>query len=692
MQIALRDPSAGRRVVVSWLVIVVMVVVASAEACGDPPPGYYDGTTGLSGSALHNTLHGIIDDHTRFPYTASSTDTWDILADAHENPAAPNNVLTVYRNGSVPKSDHSAGTGWNREHTWPKSYGFPDDGGCNYPYTDCHVLMPADWDYNAARSNLPFDDCPGGCDSYPVIGFPASPNLASGGGSSGSWETWSGRRGDVARALFYLAVRYDGGTHGITGCSEPDLILTDDRSLIDVTNGNASVAYMGLLETLIEWHLDDPVDAFELNKNDVVMSYQGNRNPFIDHPEWVCAIWVCPGVDTTPPAIPTGLVATGSDCAVSLTWSANTEPDFAGYELWRGAVGGPLSEIATGLVSSSFVDVTAENGESYDYALTAYDIFANESALSPRLAAAPTGSLPCGGGPVTGDPWLNEIHYDNISGDTGEGFEIAGPAGTNLSGYTLIGYNGSSGAAYDSIPLSGTIPNQTNGYGTLWFAFLGMQNGSPDGLALVAPGQAVLQFLSYEGAMTAIDGPAAGMTSSDIGVTESNATAIGHSLPLLGTGATASDFTWSPEQPGSPGLPNPGQTFTGSGGCTTPGADCNGNGITDPHDIALGNSLDTNGNAVPDECEPEFSRGDANLDASLDISDPILILAALFGSTTLPCRDAADVNDSGAIDVADVVALLGTMFQGTPVLPAPGLGCGVDPTDDNLDCASSVCP
>ena len=203
------------------IAFVLFVCQSGNSAFADPPPGYYNAATGLTGTALRNALHAIIDDHTRIPYTSSSTDTWDVLAIAHEDPSNPANILTVYRNASVAEGNHSSGSGWNREHTWPSSYGFTDDGGCNYPYTDCHVLMPADWGYNSARSNRPYDDCSGGCDPFPVDGMPGEFNFGTGNGNGGSWETWSERRGDVARALFYLAVRYEGGQHGSTGCDEP---------------------------------------------------------------------------------------------------------------------------------------------------------------------------------------------------------------------------------------------------------------------------------------------------------------------------------------------------------------------------------------------------------------------------------------------------------------------------------------
>ncbi len=655
---------------------------------GQAPPGYYDPATGLSGNALKNAVHGIIDDHVRFPYTSGATDTWDILSLAHEDPSNPNNILTVYRNASRPKLDHTSATGWNREHTWPSSYGFTNDGGCNYPFSDCHLLMPADWGYNSSRSNRVFDACLNSCTSYPVDNAPGEVNLGTGNGNTGSWETWNQRRGDVARAILYCAVRYEGGFHGTTGCSEPDLRLTNDRNLITSnTQSNQSIAYMGVLDTLIEWHLADPVDNFERDKNDVVFGFQGNRNPFIDHPEWVCSIWACPGVDTTPPAIPTGLSGTGLDCAIDLTWSPNSEADLAGYRLYRAVTGGARTVLADGLGFASFLDSTTENGISYDYTVSAIDLTGNESAESALFTIMPSGTDPCSP-PPSGDPWLNEIHYDNSGADMNEGFEIAGLAGFDLSGYQVIGYNGANSSIYATVNLSGVIPDQASGYGTVWFPMVGMQNGSPDGIALVTPGGAIVEFLSYEGILTANAGPASGLVSTDLGVSESSATPIGNSLPRLGSGSSGPEFTWAPEQPASPGLPNPGQSF----GCGVTGPDCNNNGQPDSCDLLLGTSLDNNGNSIPDECELPFARGDSNLDGALDISDPIRILEGLFGTTALLCLDAADANDDGTVNVADVVQLLDRVFSGVPAIPAPGFSCGADPTSDSIDCRTTNCP
>ena len=159
--------------------------------------------------------------------------------------------------------------------------------------------------------------------------------------------------------------------------------------------------------------------------------------------------------------------------------------------------------------------------------------------------------------------FINELHYDNAGGDTGEGVEIAGLAGTNLSGWSLALYNGSSTQlnVYNTISLSGIIPNQQNGFGTLAFFQAGIQNGSPDGLALVNDSNVVIQFLSYEGSFAAASGPAAGLTSMDIGVSEPSNTAIGNSLQLRGTGNVFADFAWATSAANTFGSINTGQTF-----------------------------------------------------------------------------------------------------------------------------------
>ena len=125
--------------------------------------------------------------------------------------------------------------------------------------------------------------------------------------------------------------------------------------------------------------------------------------------------------------------------------------------------------------------------------------------------------------------FINEIHYDNAGTDTGEAIEIAGAAGTDLTGWTIVLYNGSGGAAYGTQALSGILTNQQGGLGTtvVNYPSNGLQNGSPDGIALVDDTGSVVQFLSYEGSFTAVGGPADGLVSTDIGVAEDSSTAVG---------------------------------------------------------------------------------------------------------------------------------------------------------------------
>ena len=158
--------------------------------------------------------------------------------------------------------------------------------------------------------------------------------------------------------------------------------------------------------------------------------------------------------------------------------------------------------------------------------------------------------------------WINEIHYDNAGGDVGEFFEIAGTAGFDLSNCQVVLYNGSNGNTYNTIDLSGTIDNEGCGYGALNFSLPanGLQNGAPDGLALVCDG-VVVEFLSYEGTMTANNGPALGMTSTDVGVSETSATPIGNSIQLTGMGGAAADFVWAGPDVATPGDLNNGQTI-----------------------------------------------------------------------------------------------------------------------------------
>ena len=172
---------------------------------------------------------------------------------------------------------------------------------------------------------------------------------------------------------------------------------------------------------------------------------------------------------------------------------------------------------------------------------------------------------------ISGTPvFISEIHYDDSTstGDINEGVGIFGAAGTDLTGWKVVPYNGSGGVAYKptgslspAALLSGLIDDEGQGYGELFFAINGLQNGAPDGLALVDKEGKVVQFLSYEGSFTATDDRAQGLTSTDIGVFETNATPPGQSLQLAGSGVLYEQLSWSDPSVASMGSINAKHTI-----------------------------------------------------------------------------------------------------------------------------------
>lgn len=246
---------------------------AGATAPSDPPPtggsGEYDATyyasaIGKSGAALESALHTIISTGvTKLSYDA----VWNALKVTDRDPANSSHVICLYSGFSLPAGDNGGGVDqWNREHVWAKSHG--EFGTATGPGTDLHHLRPEDVTVNSARGNLDFDE--GGSQNAEAPG-----NYAD----ADSWEPRDAVKGDVARMIFYMSVRYDGGD------GWPDLEVND---LV----GNGTSPHIGRLSVLLRWNAEDPPSAFEMRRNDVIYDdYQHNRNPFIDHPEWADTIW-----------------------------------------------------------------------------------------------------------------------------------------------------------------------------------------------------------------------------------------------------------------------------------------------------------------------------------------------------------------------------------------------------------------
>lgn len=164
--------------------------------------------------------------------------------------------------------------------------------------------------------------------------------------------------------------------------------------------------------------------------------------------------------------------------------------------------------------------------------------------------------------PAAQTVFINEFHYDNVGVDQDEAVEVAGPAATDLAGYSLELDNGFDGAPYATIALSGVIPDQDNGYGTVSFAVSPLQNGAPDGIVLNGPSGGPAEMLGYEGTFTATGGSALGSQLTDIGRFEAPSTPVGRSIQRQGTGRSASDFVWRGPLGATPGRVNTAQHFT----------------------------------------------------------------------------------------------------------------------------------
>lgn len=224
---------------------------------------YYSGTDGLNGTKLKSVLYSKIKNHIRFPYTSGSTDVWDILKETDKAPNNSSNVILIYTDKSVnANQEYNNGNGWNREHIWAKSHGFPDES--DTAYTDVHHLRPSDINANSTRGNKDFDY--GGSSLYEKENHY----------DADSWEPRDEIKGDIARMMLYMSVRYEGGDGY-------------DLELVDYVP--SSGANFGKKSVLLEWNRLDPVSTFERNRNRTIYKYQKNYNPFVDHPEFADRIY-----------------------------------------------------------------------------------------------------------------------------------------------------------------------------------------------------------------------------------------------------------------------------------------------------------------------------------------------------------------------------------------------------------------
>ncbi len=217
----------------------VLAVCGCAAGCAsgvvaDPPAGYYDSVTGTDGP----TIFGQLTTLTNQAITRSYDEARNILQVTDEDPDEPANIILTYTGASI-VSTWTSGATWNREHCWPQSLGVGSSGS---DYSDLHMLRPCNPSVNGSRGNKRF-------------------------GTAGTeWDPdryGQAYRGEMARIVFYAKTRY-------TYLSIPVI---------------ASQAQM------IDWHFEQMPDAGDLERNDRVYPYQLNRNPFVDQPEWVWAVF-----------------------------------------------------------------------------------------------------------------------------------------------------------------------------------------------------------------------------------------------------------------------------------------------------------------------------------------------------------------------------------------------------------------
>ncbi|MBR5083734.1 MAG: endonuclease [Prevotella sp.] len=296
-------------------VILFFFVCIGSAVQAQIPSGYYDSASGLTGAELKSALHEIIKDHTIISYAGL------LDAYAYTDCRADGTIWDIYSNyrysingncGSYQKE----GDCWNREHTWPQSW-FNETNG---PKSDLFHVYPTDGYVNNRRSSYPYGEV-------------TNPTYTSGNGSklgpcttdgySGTvFEPIDEYKGDIARSFFYMSVRYFGEDSG-WGNS-------------DMTN--KSVIKPWAMTMLLRWNENDPVSDKEIARNNVIYGgYQGNRNPFIDHPEYARMIWdetwtAGEEYSITCATSSHGAVTAPAQAAAGMTVSVSVIPD-EGYEL-----------------------------------------------------------------------------------------------------------------------------------------------------------------------------------------------------------------------------------------------------------------------------------------------------------------------------------------------------------------------
>jgi endonuclease I len=339
---------------------IIILTLSIASLWAQIPTGYYSDATGLSGAPLHQALHDIIDNHTVVSY--GSLWTHYQTTDAKQN----GKVWDMYSDipGGTPPyeftfvSDQCGNYGgegdcYNREHSWPKSW-FNDTAPMN---TDIFHVVPSDGYVNGQRGNYPYGEV-------------STPNWTSANGSKRGANTYPGYsgtvfepidayKGDFARIYFYMSTRYLGEDSGWPGSPMVDGAQLETWAL----------------NMMMEWHTGDPVSQKEIARNNANYGVQNNRNPFVDHPEYVDYIW---GDQPETPLAPSDLeVANITDATADLTWIDNSDNE-DGFHLYQD--GELLMNLQSDITSVTLQELTP--GQLYTFSIHSYNGEGESAAAS----------------------------------------------------------------------------------------------------------------------------------------------------------------------------------------------------------------------------------------------------------------------------------------------------------------------
>ncbi|MFK8006354.1 MAG: endonuclease [Saprospiraceae bacterium] len=347
---------------------------------------YYSSIGNETCATLKTNLHNLIDGHTSVSYgslwthyqttddhdndTGTEVIVWDMYSD---NPIGSENEFTFVAEQCG--TYQSEGDCYNREHSFPKSWW----GGSTSPaqYTDIFTVVPVDGWINGIRSNNPYGEVQSGTETHIMNNGTrlGSSSITIPGYSGSVFEPIDAYKGDLARGYFYMATRYEDVIAGWeNNTTEADAVLDGTSDL---------VFEPWFLNMIINWHNNDPVDQKEIDRNESIYAIQGNRNPFIDHPEYVNLIWNnCSGGDTEAPTIPTNLSASNTtQSSTDLLWTASTDNvGVAGYNIYQGGV----NVFSVAGTSTTVNGLTAST--SYSFYVTAYDAAGNESVESTAVS------------------------------------------------------------------------------------------------------------------------------------------------------------------------------------------------------------------------------------------------------------------------------------------------------------------